>query len=203
MLFRSQGVVTSTDGVFGYDENRPNIENAVITFAISAPDIGNISADKVKFGIRIYTLRTDNSAEPVADVVIGRHNGNWYADVGLDLRNNWEQKYQLTAEQVNDVAKGAFTLAVVKEGRTYRVYALSEDTYEYVDSFTATSSNVNLRTIDLLCYNGKTQIVTSGEFGVKQMTVYSGYSGYTGAQSDSELLAFLVDGKIGYREYAE
>ena len=136
-------------------------------------------------------------------MVIGRHNGNWHADDGLDLRNNWEQKYQLTAEQVNDVAKGAFTLAVVKEGQTYRVYALSEDTYEYVDSFTATSSNVNLRTIDLLCYNGKTQIVTSGEFGVKEMTIYSGYSGYTGAQSDSELLAFLVDGKIGYREYAE
>ena len=201
--FSTQREVTSTGGVFGYDANRPKIDNAVITFAISAPDIGNISADKVKFGIRIYTLRTDNSAEPVADVVIGRHNGNWYADVGLDLRNNWEQKYQLTAEQVNDVAKGAFTLAVVKEGQTYRVYALSEDTYEYVDSFTATSSNVNLRTIDLLCYNGKTQIVTSGEFGVKEMTIYSGYSGYTGAQSDSELLAFLVDGKIGYREYAE
>ena len=197
--FSTQGEVTSTGGAFDYDANRPNIDNAVITFAISAPDIGNISADKVKFGIRIYTLRTDNSAEPVADVVIGRHNGNWYVDVGLDFRSSWEQKYQLTAEQVNDVAKGAFTLAVVKEGQTYRVYALSEDTYEYVDSFTATSTNVNLRTIDLLCYNGNPQIVTSGEFGVKEMTVYSGYSGYTGAQSDSELLAFLVDGKIGYR----
>ena len=196
--------VTSKGGVFGYDANRPNIENAVITFAISAPDIGNIGANSVKFGIRIYTLRTDNSAEPVADVVIGRHNGNWYVDVGLDFRSDWEQKYQLTTEQVNDVAKGAFTLAVVKEGQTYRVYALSKDTYEYVDSFTAKSTNVNLRTIDLLCYNyiDQTQIVTSGEFGVKEMTVYSGYSGYTGAQSDSELLAFLVDGKIGYREYA-
>ena len=197
--FSTQGEVTSTGGAFGYDANRPNIDNAVITFAISAPDIGNIGANSVKFGIRIYTLRTDNSAEPVADVVIGRHNGNWYVDVGLDFRSNWEQEYQLTEEQVNAVAKGAFTLAVVKEGQTYRVYALSEDTYEYVDSFTATSTNVNLRTIDLLCYNGNPQIVTSGEFGVKEMTVYSGYSGYTGAQSDSELLAFLVDGKIGYR----
>ena len=196
--------VTSKGGAFGYDANRPNIDNAVITFAISAPDIGNISADKVKFGIRIYTLNAENKGDAVADVVIGRHNGNWYVDVGLDFRKNWEQKYQLTTEQVNDVAKGAFTLAVVKEGQTYRVYALSKDTYEYVDSFTAKSTNVNLRTIDLLCYNyiDQTQIVTSGEFGVKEMTVYSGYSGYTGAQSDSELLAFLVDGKIGYREYA-
>ena len=197
--FSAQGVVTSIGGAFGYDANRPNIENAVITFAISAPDIGSIGTNDVKFGIRIYTLNAENKGDAVADVVIGRFNGNWYVDVGLDFRSNWEQKYQLTAEQVNDVATGAFTLAVVKEGQTYRVYALSEDTYEYVDSFTATSTNVNLRTIDLLCYNGQTQIVTSGEFGVKEMTVYSGYSGYTGAQSDSELLAFLVDGKIGYR----
>ena len=171
---------------------------AVFDANFYAPQINSIP-DNVRFGFRIYLKNAQGGGEfTVADVVIGKTSGNWYLDIGYDLRGTQRNNYRLSNEQIQSVAEGTFKVIVVKNGAEHRLYAQNGDHFEYVASYTDDDATmVSFNTIDLLVHNSEGKGV--GEYGVHDMTVYSEYDA---TMSDSELLAFLVDGKIGYREYA-
>ena len=171
---------------------------AVFDANFYAPQINSIP-DNVRFGFRIYLKNAQGGgAFTVADVVIGKTSGNWYLDIGYDLRGTQRNNYRLNNEQIQSVAEGAFKVIVVKNGAEHRLYAQNGDHFEYVASYTDDDATmVSFNTIDLLVHNSEGKGV--GEYGVHDMTVYGEYDA---TMSDSELLAFLVDGKIGYREYA-
>ena len=171
---------------------------AVFDANFYAPQINSIP-DNVRFGFRIYLKNAQGGgAFTVADVVIGKTSGNWYLDIGYDLRGTQRNNYRLSNEQIQSVAEGTFKVIVVKNGTEHRLYAQNGDHFEYVASYTDDDATmVSFSTIDLLVHNSEGKGV--GEYGVHDMTVYAEYSD---TMSDSELLAFLVDGKIGYREYA-
>lgn len=172
---------------------------AVFDANFYAPQINSIP-DNVRFGFRIYLKNAQGGgAFTVADVVIGKTSGNWYLDIGYDLRGTQRNNYRLSNEQIQSVAEGTFKVIVVKNGAEHRLYAQNGDHFEYVASYTDDDATmVSFNTIDLLVHNPEGKGV--GEYGVHDMTVYGEYDA---TMSDSELLAFLVDGKIGYREYAE
>lgn len=171
---------------------------AVFDANFYAPQINSIP-DNVRFGFRIYLKNAQGGgAFTVADVVIGKTSGNWYLDIGYDLRGTQRNNYRLSNEQIQSVAEGTFKVIVVKNGAEHRLYAQNGDHFEYVASYTDDDATmVSFNTIDLLVHNPEGKGV--GEYGVHDMTVYGEYDA---TMSDSELLAFLVDGKIGYREYA-
>ena len=171
---------------------------AVFDANFYAPQINSIP-DNVRFGFRIYLKNAQGGgAFTVADVVIGKTSGNWYLDIGYDLRGTQRNNYRLSNEQIQSVAEGTFKVIVVKNGTEHRLYAQNGDHFEYVASYTDDDATmVSFNTIDLLVHNSEGKGV--GEYGVHDMTVYGEYDA---TMSDSELLAFLVDGKIGYREYA-
>ena len=171
---------------------------AVFDANFYAPQINSIP-DNVRFGFRIYLKNAQGGgAFTVADVVIGRTSGNWYLDIGYDLRGTQRNNYRLSNEQIQSVAEGTFKVIVVKNGAEHRLYAQNGNHFEYVASYTDDDATmVSFNTIDLLVHNSEGKGV--GEYGVHDMTVYGEYDA---TMSDSELLAFLVDGKIGYREYA-
>ena len=171
---------------------------AVFDANFYAPQINSIP-DNVRFGFRIYLKNAQGGgAFTVADVVIGKTSGNWYLDIGYDLRGTQRNNYRLSNEQIQSVAEGTFKVIVVKNGAEHRLYAQNGDHFEYVASYTDDDATmVSFSTIDLLVHNSEGKGV--GEYGVHDMTVYGEYDA---TMSDSELLAFLVDGKIGYREYA-
>ena len=171
---------------------------AVFDANFYAPQINSIP-DNVRFGFRIYLKNAQGGgAFTVADVVIGKTSGNWYLDIGYDLRGTQRNNYRLSNEQIQSVAEGTFKVIVVKNGAEHRLYAQNGDHFEYVASYTDDDATmVSFNTIDLLVHNSEGKGV--GEYGVHDMTVYGEYDA---TMSDSELLAFLVDGKIGYREYA-
>lgn len=171
---------------------------AVFDANFYAPQINSIP-DNVGFGFRIYLKNAQGGgAFTIADVVIGKTSGNWYLDIGYDLRGTQRNNYRLSNEQIQSVAEGTFKVIVVKNGAEHRLYAQNGDHFEYVASYTDDDATmVSFNTIDLLVHNPEGKGV--GEYGVHDMTVYGEYDA---TMSDSELLAFLVDGKIGYREYA-
>lgn len=171
---------------------------AVFDANFYAPQINSIP-DNVRFGFRIFLKDAQgDGAFTVADVVIGKTSGNWYLDIGYDLRSTQRNNYRLSNEQIQSVAEGTFKVIVVKNGAEHRLYAQNGDHFEYVASYTDDDATmVSFNTIDLLVHNLEGKGV--GEYGVHDMTVYGEYDA---TMSDSELLAFLVDGKIGYREYA-
>ena len=171
---------------------------AVFDANFYAPQINSIP-DNVRFGFRIFLKKAQGGVESsVADVVIGKTSGNWYLDIGYDLRGTQRNNYRLSNEQIQSVAEGTFKVIVVKNGAEHRLYAQNGDHFEYVASYTDDDATmVSFNTIDLLVHNPEGKGV--GEYGVHDMTVYGEYDA---TMSDSELLAFLVDGKIGYREYA-
>lgn len=171
---------------------------AVFDANFYAPQINSIP-DNVRFGFRIYLKNAQGGgAFTVADVVIGKTSGNWYLDIGYDLRGTQRNNYRLSNEQIQSVAEGTFKVIVVKNGAEHRLYAQNGDHFEYIASYTDDDATmVSFNTIDLLVHNPEGKGV--GEYGVHDMTVYGEYDA---TMSDSELLAFLVDGKIGYREYA-
>ena len=171
---------------------------AVFDANFYAPQINSIP-DNVRFGFRIYLKNAQGGgAFTVADVVIGKTSGNWYLDIGYDLRGTQRNNYRLSNEQIQSVAEGTFKVIVVKNGAEHRLYAQNGNHFEYVASYTDDDATmVSFNTIDLLVHNSEGKGV--GEYGVHDMTVYGEYDA---TMSDSELLAFLVDGKIGYREYA-
>ena len=171
---------------------------AVFVAYFYAPQINSI-ADNVRFGFRIYLKNAQgDGAFTVADVVIGKTSGNWYLDIGYDLRGTQRNNYRLSNEQIQSVAEGTFKVVVVKNGAEHRLYAQNGDHFEYAASYTDDDATmVSFNTIDLLVHNPDGKGV--GEYGVHDMTVYGEYAD---TMSDSELLAFLMNGKIGYREYA-
>ena len=171
---------------------------AVFDANFYAPQINSIP-DNVRFGFRIFLKKAQGGVESsVADVVIGKTSGNWYLDIGYDLRGTQRNNYRLSNEQIQSVAEGTFKVIVVKNGTEHRLYAQNGDHFEYVASYTDDDATmVSFSTIDLLVHNSEGKGV--GEYGIHDMTVYGEYDA---TMSDSELLAFLVDGKIGYREYA-
>lgn len=165
---------------------------SVIESSFYAPDIAGC-ADGTRFGFRIYLKNANGGgAFTVADVVIGKTNGNWYLDIGYDLRSTQRNEYMLNESQLAAVKEGAFKVLVVKDGATHRLYAQNGENFElaavYVDD---DDTMVSFGTIDLLVHNNAGG--GSGEFGMTGTRVYANYDEDI---TESELIAGIADAPI-------
>lgn len=165
---------------------------SVIESSFYAPDIAGC-ADGTRFGFRIYLKNANGGgAFTVADVVIGKTNGNWYLDIGYDLRSTQRNEYMLNESQLAAVKEGAFKVLVVKDGATHRLYAQNGENFElaavYVDD---DDTMVSFDTIDLLVHNNAGG--GSGEFGMTGTRVYANYDEDI---TESELIAGIADAPI-------
>ena len=157
-------------------------------------------ADGTRFGFRLF-LKNENGGGDftVADVVIGKTGGNWYLDIGYDLRGSQRNSYQLNASQVEALKAGTFKVLVVKDGATHRLYAQNGENFElaaiYVDD---DASMVTFATIDLLVHNSADGGV--GAFGMKGTRVYANYNTDL---TESELIAGLTDASILLKPYVD
>lgn len=165
---------------------------SVIESSFYAPDIAGC-ADGTRFGFRIYLKNANGGgAFTVADVVIGKTNGNWYLDIGYDLRSTQRNEYMLNESQLAAVKEGAFKVLVVKDGAAHRLYAQNGENFElaavYVDD---DDTMVSFDTIDLLVHNNAGG--GSGEFGMTGTRVYANYDEDI---TESELIAGIADAPI-------
>lgn len=165
---------------------------SVIESSFYAPDIAGC-ADGTRFGFRIYLKNANGGgAFTVADVVIGKTNGNWYLDIGYDLRSTQRNEYMLNESQLAAVKEGTFKVLVVKDGATHRLYAQNGENFElaavYVDD---DDTMVSFDTIDLLVHNNAGG--GSGEFGMTGTRVYANYDEDI---TESELIAGIADAPI-------
>lgn len=165
---------------------------SVIESSFYASDIDGC-ADGTRFGFRIYLKNANGGgAFTVADVVIGKTNGNWYLDIGYDLRSAQRNEYMLNESQIAAVAAGTFKVLVVKDGATHRLYAQNGENFElaaiYVDD---DDTMVSFDTIDLLVHNNEGG--GKGEFGMKGTRVYANYDEDI---TESELIAGIADAPI-------
>lgn len=165
---------------------------SVIESSFYAPDIAGC-ADGTRFGFRIYLKNANGGgAFTVADVVIGKTNGNWYLDIGYDLRSTQRNEYMLNESQLAAVKEGTFKVLVVKDGATHRLYAQNGENFElaavYVDD---DDTMVSFGTIDLLVHNNAGG--GSGEFGMTGTRVYANYDEDI---TESELIAGIADAPI-------
>lgn len=165
---------------------------SVIESSFYAPDIAGC-ADGTRFGFRIYLKNANGGgAFTVADVVIGKTNGNWYLDIGYDLKSTQRNEYMLNESQLAAVKEGTFKVLVVKDGATHRLYAQNGENFElaavYVDD---DDTMVSFDTIDLLVHNNAGG--GSGEFGMTGTRVYANYDEDI---TESELIAGIADAPI-------
>ena len=157
-------------------------------------------ADGTRFGFRIYLKNSNGGgAFTVADVVIGKTNGNWYLDIGYDLRSAQRNEYMLNESQLAAVKEGTFKVLVVKDGATHRLYAQNGENFElaaiYVDD---DDTMVSFDTIDLLVHNNAGG--GSGEFGMKGTRVYANYDEDV---TESELIAGIADAPIQLKPHVD
>lgn len=174
------------------DHNEIYAAPSVIESSFYASDITEC-ADGTRFGFRIYLKNANGGgAFTVADVVIGKTGGNWYLDIGYDLRSTQRNEYMLNESQLAAVAEGTFKVLVVKDGATHRLYAQNGENFElaaiYVDD---DDTMVSFDTIDLLVHNNAGGGV--GEFGMKGTRVYANYNEDL---TESELIAGIADASI-------
>ena len=172
---------------------------SVIESAFYASDIDGC-ADGTRFGFRIYLKNaTGGGAFTVADVVIGKTNGNWYLDIGYDLRSTQRNEYMLNESQLAAVKEGTFKVLVVKDGATHRLYAQNGENFElaaiYVDD---DDTMVSFDTIDLLVHNNAGG--GSGEFGMKGTRVYANYDEDI---TESQLIAGIADASVLLKPYVD
>lgn len=181
---------------------------SVIESNFYAPQIANITADALTFGMRVYVQNEEGNAENATsyDVAIARYQGQWYLGIGYDF-NNWSnlqpwltgsEKYPLSKAQIEAVKSGTFSVLVVHDGTEHRLYA--KDTlsvqdgttyYEYVDTYTVTDnaltavSSVDLFMRSYMAPQGK------GDFGMKGTNVIAEFA--QTYSTDAALIEFLYD----------
>ena len=174
-------------------------DHSVIESSFYAPKIKEINADNIKFGFRVYLKNAMGTGDfSVADVAIGKTGDSWYLDAGYDLASNAIRAYKLSDYQLDLVSKGEFTVLLVKEGATHRLYAETPDGFEsaavYVDD---DPSLVSFSTIDLLALH-TTAPNAIGEFGMKGTKVYCQYAEGIG-EGDGPLVKALTNKAIHLR----
>lgn len=174
-------------------------DHSVIESSFYASKIKEITADNIKFGFRVYLKNAMGTGDfSVADVAIGKTGDAWYLDAGYDLASNAVRAYKLSDYQIDLVSKGEFTVLLVKEGATHRLYAKTEEGYEsaavYVDD---DPTLVSFSTIDLLALH-TTAKNAIGEFGMKGTKVYCQYAEGIGA-GDAPLVKALTNKAVYLR----
>ena len=193
-------VTSDTMGdLFRLGENDEFLAPTVIEANFYAPDITRITANNVRFGLRMYLKNAGGGGDfTVADVVIARINGQWWLDAGYDLRNSniaIDMVYALSDSQLNAIAEGTFKILIVKDGADHRVYALDGDRFELATSYLDDDATmVSFDSIVLLVNNATAQNGV-GEFGMHGVKVYSGYDENL---TDEELVSMIGGAEISF-----
>ena len=193
-------VTSDTMGdLFRLGEGGDFLAPTVIEANFYAPDITRITANNVRFGLRMYLKNAEGGGDfTVADVVIARINGQWWLDAGYDLRNSniaIDMVYALSNSQLNAIAEGTFKILIVKDGADHRVYALDGDRYELATSYLDDDATmVSFDSIVLLVNNATAQNGV-GEFGMHGVKVYSGYDENL---TDEELVSMIGGAEISF-----
>lgn len=170
----------------------------VIEANFYAPNLPQMVANNIRFGLRMYLLNAEGGGEfTVADVVIARANGSWWLDAGYDLRNTnlpVRQLYKLSTRQIAAAAKGQLKILIVKDGASHRVYAQDGDIFEFgVEYVDDDATMVTFDSIVLLV-NNSTAAKGIGKFGMHGVSMYSGYHEN---MDDEALVAMFADSKVG------
>lgn len=193
-------VTSDTMGdLFRLGEGGDFLAPTVIEANFYAPDITRITANNVRFGLRMYLKNAEGGGDfTVADVVIARINGQWWLDAGYDLRNSniaIDMVYALSNSQLNAIAEGTFKILIVKDGADHRVYALDGDRFELATSYLDDDATmVSFDSIVLLVNNATAQNGV-GEFGMHGVKVYSGYDENL---TDEELVSMIGGAEISF-----
>lgn len=170
----------------------------VIEANFYAPNLPQMVANNIRFGLRMYLLNAEGGGEfTVADVVIARANGSWWLDAGYDLRNTnlpVRQLYKLSTRQIAAAAKGQFKILIVKDGASHRVYAQDGDIFEFAVEYV--DDDATMVTFDsiVLLVNNSTAAKGIGKFGMHGVCMYSGYHEN---MDDEALVAMFADSKVG------
>lgn len=170
----------------------------VIEANFYAPNLPQMVANNIRFGLRMYLLNAEGGGEfTVADVVIARANGSWWLDAGYDLRNTnlpVRQLYKLSTRQIAAAAKGKLKILIVKDGASHRVYAQDGDIFEYAVEYV--DDDATMVTFDsiVLLVNNSTAAKGIGKFGMHGVSMYSGYHEN---MDDEALVAMFADSKVG------
>lgn len=170
----------------------------VIEANFYAPNLPQMVANNIRFGLRMYLLNAEGGGEfTVADVVIARANGSWWLDAGYDLRNTnlpVRQLYKLSTRQIAAAAKGQLKILIVKDGASHRVYAQDGDIFEFAVEYV--DDDATMVTFDsiVLLVNNSTAAKGIGKFGMHGVSMYSGYHEN---MDDEALVAMFADSKVG------
>lgn len=170
----------------------------VIEANFYAPNLPQMVANNIRFGLRVYLLNAEGGGEfTVADVVIARANGSWWLDAGYDLRNTnlpVRQLYKLSTRQIAAAAKGQLKILIVKDGASHRVYAQDGDIFEFAVEYV--DDDATMVTFDsiVLLVNNSTAAKGIGKFGMHGVCMYSGYHEN---MDDEALVAMFADSKVG------
>lgn len=170
----------------------------VIEANFYAPNLPQMVANNIRFGLRMYLLNAEGGGEfTVADVVIARANGSWWLDAGYDLRNTnlpVRQLYKLSTRQIAAAADGQFKILIVKDGASHRVYAQDGDIFEFAVGYV--DDDATMVTFDsiVLLVNNSTAAKGIGKFGMHGVCMYSGYHEN---MDDEALVAMFADSKVG------
>lgn len=170
----------------------------VIEANFYAPNLPQMVANNIRFGLRMYLLNAEGGGEfTVADVVIARANGSWWLDAGYDLRNTnlpVRQLYKLSTRQIAAAAKGQLKILIVKDGASHRVYAQDGDIFEFAVEYV--DDDATMVTFDsiVLLVNNSTAAKGIGKFGMHGVCMYSGYHEN---MDDEALVAMFADSKVG------
>ena len=170
----------------------------VIEANFYAPNLPQMVANNIRFGLRVYLLNAEGGGEfTVADVVIARANGSWWLDAGYDLRNTnlpVRQLYKLSTRQIAAAAKGQLKILIVKDGASHRVYAQDGDIFEFAVEYV--DDDATMVTFDsiVLLVNNSTAAKGNGKFGMHGVCMYSGYHEN---MDDEALVAMFADSKVG------
>ena len=170
----------------------------VIEANFYAPNLPQMVANNIRFGLRMYLLNAEGGGEfTVADVVIARANGSWWLDAGYDLRNTnlpVRQLYKLSTRQIAAAAKGQLKILIVKDGASHRVYAQDGDIFEFAVGYV--DDDATMVTFDsiVLLVNNSTAAKGIGKFGMHGVCMYSGYHEN---MDDEALVAMFADSKVG------
>lgn len=185
--------------LFRIEEGGDFLAPTVIEANFFAPDITRITANNIRFGLRMYLKNADGGGDfTVADVVIARINGQWWLDAGYDLRNSniaIDMVYALSDSQINAVAEGTFKILIVKDGADHRVYALDGDRFELATSYLDDDATmVSFDSIVLLVNNATAQNGV-GEFGMHGVKVYSDYDE---TLTDEQLITMFTGAEVSF-----
>lgn len=170
----------------------------VIEANFYAPNLPQMVANNIRFGLRMYLLNAEGGGEfTVADVVIARAKGSWWLDAGYDLRNTnlpVRQLYKLSTRQIAAAAKGQLKILIVKDGASHRVYAQDGDIFEFAVEYV--DDDATMVTFDsiVLLVNNSTAAKGIGKFGMHGVCMYSGYHEN---MDDEALVAMFADSKVG------